>query len=62
MPNKAIYNAAPSIEDDAYAVLPRAAPSLLAALAADLTHYINGISMRLIAGTLSITRGIRMRR
>jgi DNA-binding transcriptional MocR family regulator len=40
----------PIIEDDAYAMLPRQAPSPLALLAPDLTYYITGFSKCLGAG------------
>jgi DNA-binding transcriptional MocR family regulator len=40
----------PIIEDDAYAMLPRAVPNPLAALAPELTYYITGFSKCLGAG------------
>ena len=46
----ALRYAVPIIEDDAYAMLPRAMPSPLAALAPELSYYVTGMSKCLGAG------------
>jgi DNA-binding transcriptional MocR family regulator len=46
----ALRFAIPIIEDDAYSMLPRAAPPTLASLAPQLTYYVTGFSKCLGAG------------